>query len=63
MERPSPAYEGTEPYIFVCYAHTDANVVYPEIKRLQELDINVRYDLIIREKNDCRVNPQRFRQN
>ena len=36
MERPFPAYEGTEPYFFVCYAHDDAALVYPEINRLRE---------------------------
>ena len=44
MERPFPAYEGTEPFIFVCYAHEDAALVYPEIARLHEAGFPVWYD-------------------
>jgi hypothetical protein len=36
MERPFPAYKGDDPYIFVCYAHDDSEMVYPEIIRLRE---------------------------
>ena len=43
MEKPL-AYQGSEPYIFVCYAHDDAEVVYPEIFWLQAQGINVWYD-------------------
>ena len=28
VDRPFPAYKGEEPYIFVCYAHEDSDVVY-----------------------------------
>ncbi len=44
MARPFPAYKGTEPYIFVCYAHNDAAKVYPEIQWLHERGINIWYD-------------------
>lgn len=44
MEKPFAAYEGDEPYVFVCYAHDDSSLVYPEIKWLQDQDINVWYD-------------------
>jgi TolB-like protein len=43
-ERPFPAYQGGEPYIFVSYAHGDADVVYPELKWLNDQGINVWYD-------------------
>ncbi len=42
--RPAPAYCGSEPYIFVSYAHTDSSRVFPEIKRFNELGCNVWYD-------------------
>ncbi len=44
MDRPSPAYKGDEPYIFVSYAHTDEDAVYPEIRWLQEQGCKVWYD-------------------
>ncbi len=44
MEKPFSAYKGSEPYVFVCYAHKDEAAVYPEIKWLQEQGINVWYD-------------------
>jgi hypothetical protein len=44
MERPFPAYKGEQPYIFVCYAHTDAAFVYPELIRLRDSGFNVWYD-------------------
>ncbi|HJN52309.1 MAG: toll/interleukin-1 receptor domain-containing protein [Pseudomonadales bacterium] len=44
MERPFPAYKGTEPYIFVSYAHEDAEMVYPEIARLRDQGFNIWYD-------------------
>ena len=43
MEKPS-AYQGNEPYVFVCYAHEDSEAVYPEIAWLQAQGINVWYD-------------------
>ena len=44
METPFSAYQGDEPYIFVCYAHDDAALVYPEITRLHEAGFHVWYD-------------------
>ena len=44
MEKPFSAYKGSEPYVFVCYAHKDEAAVYPEIKWLHEQGINVWYD-------------------
>ena len=44
LEKPFPAYKGDEPYVFVCYAHADADVVYPEIAWLHDQGFNVWYD-------------------
>lgn len=44
MEKPFPAYEGEEPYVFVCYAHLDAAAVYPDIAWLRDQGINIWYD-------------------
>jgi hypothetical protein len=44
MEKPFPAYQGSDPYIFVSYAHSDAEVVYPELKALRDAGFNVWYD-------------------
>ncbi len=44
MDKPFPAYQGDEPYVFVCYAHDDEDVVYPEIRWLHEQGINLWYD-------------------
>ena len=41
---PFPAYEGDEPYVFVCYAHADRAVIYPELVRLRDAGVNVWYD-------------------
>lgn len=41
---PIPAYDGDGPYIFVSYAHSDHEIVFPEIKRLNDLGYNVWYD-------------------
>jgi serine/threonine-protein kinase len=43
-DRPQPAYEGDEPYVFVSYAHEDDDLVYAEIRWLQDNDFNVWYD-------------------
>src|SRR5262245_21612626 len=42
--KPFEAYPGNEPYIFVSYAHTDRDLVYPELKRLHEAGYRVWYD-------------------
>ena len=44
MDKPFPAYDGDEPYVFVCYAHDDAKIVYPEILWLRNQGINIWYD-------------------
>lgn len=42
--KPIQAYKGSDPYIFVCYAHEDEAVVYPEIDWLQEQGIKLWFD-------------------
>ena len=44
MERPFPAYEGDEPYVFVCYAHNDSKTVYADLVDLREEGVNLWYD-------------------
>ena len=44
MERPFPAYQGDDDYVFVCYAHSDSDVVYPEITWLRDQGVNIWYD-------------------
>ncbi len=44
MEKTFPAYRGDAPYIFVCYAHADDQVVYPEIGWLHQEGVNIWYD-------------------
>ena len=44
MDKPFAAYQGDLPYIFVCYAHADAAIVYPEIQWLVGQGINIWYD-------------------
>ena len=44
MDKPFSAYSGDEPYIFVSYAHADADRVYSEIRWLHEQGFNVWYD-------------------
>jgi len=44
LERPFEAYRGDAPYVFICYAHDDQAVVYPEITWLHEQGVNVWYD-------------------
>ena len=44
MDKPFPAYKGRQPYVFVSYAHVDANKVYPEITRLKDEGFNIWYD-------------------
>ena len=38
------AYEGTEPYIFVSYAHKDSEAVLPIIAALQDRGFRIWYD-------------------
>ena len=44
IERPFPAYEGDEKYIFISYAHLDAEIVFPEIKKFHDEGYPVWYD-------------------
>ncbi|MCH8142631.1 MAG: toll/interleukin-1 receptor domain-containing protein [Proteobacteria bacterium] len=44
MEKPFAAYEGDEAYVFVCHAHEDSTIVYPEINWLHEQGVNLWYD-------------------
>jgi DNA-binding winged helix-turn-helix (wHTH) protein/TolB-like protein len=41
---PYPAYNGDEPYTFVCYSHQNREAVYHELVRLRSAGINVWYD-------------------
>jgi hypothetical protein len=43
-EKPCEAYEGDEPYIFISYAHDDAERVYPTVKELYESGRDLWYD-------------------
>jgi len=43
-ERPLPGYDGDEAYVFVTYAHEDADLVYPHIRWLQDQGFNVWWD-------------------
>ena len=43
MNRPT-AYTGDKPYIFISYAHKDANRIYPIIEALQNSGLRVWYD-------------------
>jgi hypothetical protein len=38
---PSPASQGDDPYVFVCYAHQDSKAIYREIARLNSHGVNV----------------------
>lgn len=44
MEKLFPAYTGTEPYVFVCYAHDDGEIIYPELHWLRQQGTNLWYD-------------------
>lgn len=44
MDRPLAANKGDEPYVFVCYAHEDGDVVYPEMAWLQDQKVRLWYD-------------------
>ncbi len=44
LDKPFPAYRGDAPYVFVCYAHEDEDVVYPEIGWLYKQGIHLWYD-------------------
>ena len=44
MAQPLSAYEGNDPYIFVTYAHEDADLVHPQIRWLQDQGFHVWWD-------------------
>lgn len=44
MTSPFQAYEGDEPYLFVSYAHRDAERIYKELQFLHDAGINIWYD-------------------
>ncbi len=44
MDKPFPAYRGSEPYVFVCYAHLDSESVYSDLIELNKNKISVWYD-------------------
>jgi len=44
VQKPFAAYEGDDSYVFVCYSHDDADVVYPEMVWLRGQGINLWYD-------------------
>jgi hypothetical protein len=41
LKIPFEAYNGSEPYLFVSYAHKDSHVVFPEIAFLHEAGYRV----------------------
>jgi hypothetical protein len=41
---PFEAYNGSEPYLFVSYAHKDSKLVFPEMKFLHEQGYRIWYD-------------------
>ena len=41
---PFRAYKGKDPYIFVCYAHKDKELVYDEIRWIKSKDFRIWYD-------------------
>ena len=44
VEKPFAAYSGKDEFVFVCYAHDDAELVYPEIEWLHQQGLNLWYD-------------------
>lgn len=44
MQRPFAAYDGTDPYFFVSYAHDDDGLVFPEMQWIRDAGFNVWYD-------------------
>src|SRR5512141_1089583 len=41
---PFEAYQGEEPYIFISYAHADAEIVYADIQFFHDLGYRIWYD-------------------
>ncbi|MEP4146081.1 MAG: TIR domain-containing protein [Halioglobus sp.] len=44
MNTPFPAYRGDQDYLFVCYSHADADIVYADMEALRQNNINLWYD-------------------
>ncbi len=44
VQTPFPADSGSEPYVFVSYAHADAAIVYEDIKSLHQAGLRIWYD-------------------
>jgi predicted ATPase/class 3 adenylate cyclase len=44
MQKNITPYNGTEPYVFVSYAHADETLVMAEMCRLKEMGVNIWYD-------------------
>jgi len=43
-ERPEPSYVGDQPFVFVSYGHADSELVFPEMRWLQEAGFNLWHD-------------------
>ena len=43
-DAPFDAYEGPPPYIFVCYSHKDASLVFSDLEKFHNLGVNIFYD-------------------
>ncbi len=44
LNKPFRAYSGTEPYVFVCYAHKDSESVYSDLMQVHAKGIHLWYD-------------------
>jgi len=44
LNKPFAAYSGDDPYVFICYAHKDSAVVYPDLVQLRDSGVNIWYD-------------------
>jgi hypothetical protein len=61
-DRPEPSYAGDQPFFFVSYGHEDRDLVYPEMRWLQEAGFNLWYDEGIHAAaSGARRSPTRWR--
>jgi len=44
VRAPFPAYQGDDPYVFVCYAHDDSDAVFAELGWLRDRGVNLWHD-------------------
>jgi TolB-like protein len=44
MDRPFPAYEGNDPFVFISYSHADAEEVYSDLTGFNQSPLNIWYD-------------------